>query len=166
MAEADVMITIDSATIVAVYGRNNDPNNPRNVDQKYIYMVTAQPNAFSGNGGGELDLKVRVNDNIRWRETSITAGSDQQILLYKFVSTDPRNELITPPFPVVTYPTVPFPDPNNPARPVPTKITDFFWQCTVRNTGRVTYHFQFMVTDRDCNVLGYYQWDPFITISG
>lgn len=129
-------------------------------------MVTAQANAISGQGGGELNLKVRVGDNIRWRETSLTAGSDQQILLYKFVSTDPNHQLMTDPVPIVTYPTVPFPDPNNPSKPKPTQITDFFWQATVRAQGSITYHFQFMVTDRDCHVLGYYQWDPFITISG
>jgi len=109
---------------------------------------------------------VRVNDIIRWRETSLTAGSDQQILLYEFVSTDPTSQLITKPEASVTHPTVPFPDSNNPTKPVPTKISDFFWQCTVKNEGKVTYHFKFMVTDRDCNVLGYYQWDPFITITG
>lgn len=166
MATADVMITIDSETIVTTYGRNTNSANPPLINPNYIYMVVAQKNVINGQGGGELSLRVRVGDNIRWRESSLSGGTEQQVLMYQFVSTDPSNQLISNPEPLVTHPTVPMPDPNNPTRPTPTEITDNFWQCTAKNRGSVTYHFKFMVTDRDCNVLGYYQWDPFITITG
>jgi hypothetical protein len=35
----------------------------------------------------------------------------------------------------------------------------------ITTQGSVTYHLQFLITDGNGNVLGCFQWDPFVTIS-
>lgn len=160
MSEIDIQITFDAETILQQYGTNTDPNNPVAVSASYIFMVVAAPDAVSGNGGGELNVKAETDDTIRWRET--TPGIDYAAILYAFPT---QTNLISTPQPLLSTVTVPLPNPNNPTQPNKQTIQDYFWNCVVLSPGTVTYHFNFMIVDRSGNTKGYYWWDPFITIT-
>ncbi|WP_347338660.1 MULTISPECIES: AidA/PixA family protein [Bradyrhizobium] len=43
-------------------------------------------------------------------------------------------------------------------------IANYYWSSETLSIGRVPYHFNFMVVDRNCSALGYFSWDPFISI--
>jgi hypothetical protein len=162
MAEIDIQITFDAQTIAQSYGHNGDPNNPVQVASNLIYMVTAQADALNGNGGGELTVYAQTEDTIRWREA--TTSPDYSAILYAFIPTQGAGLISTPQALEATV-TVPLPDPDDPTHPNTQTIQDYFWNSTVLNPGQVTYHFWFMIVSRQGDVLGYYWWDPFISIS-
>lgn len=160
----NVLITFDTESILANYKTlSQDPKNPTLVSASYIYMVTNGANAISGQAGGELNLKASVGDVIRWREATLTLSSDDSVLLYAFVPSSGGN-LISQPQALLATVTVPVPNPENLIKPNFETIKDFFWNSIALSTGKVTYHFHFMITDRYGQVKGYCKWDPFITI--
>jgi len=161
----DVLIAVDTETIIDKYGTNNDPDNPVQVtDGQTIFMITKQGDVVSGNAGNELNIKAKTLDIIRWRETSLTLNAAYSTMLYKFVPTAGGN-LISTPIPLLIEVNTPLPNPDNPLAPNKQTIEDYCWNSNVLKVGSVTYHFNFMILDRDGSVQGYYWWDPFITIT-
>lgn len=160
MAEIDIQMTFDAVTIFDTYKGNSDPKNPVGISANLVCMVTNQANVVSGEGGGELKVSAQTDDVLRWRET--TLNPEYSALLYAFT---PQTGLISPPQPLQSAITVPVPNSANPLQPGRQTIQDYFWQATVLNAGDLTYHFSFMLVDRSGAEVGYYYWDPFITIT-
>jgi len=162
----DVLIAIDVESIINNYGTNTDCNNPVQIDsnKNYIYMIVRSDEAVSGNAGAELTIAAKTLDVIRWRETSLTLNCTYSTILYEFDSTDAAG-LITTPQPIVVEVNTPLPVASDPLHPATQTINDYFWNCTVERAGSITYHFKFMIVDRDNNVQGYYWWDPFIRVT-
>jgi hypothetical protein len=161
----DVLIAIDADTILKTYGPNIDSAHPVQVSNAgLIFMLTKQANALSGEAGTELNLSAQTMDVIRWRETTMSLNSAYTGILYAFVPTAGGN-LISTPTPLEADVTEPLPDPSNPAVPKTQTVKSYFWNSTVLAAGQVTYHFQFLICDRNGAVQGYYWWDPYITIS-
>lgn len=159
----DVLVSIDTKTIVDKYGKNNNLNNPPVIDFNHVFMIVTQRNAISGQAGGELNIAATVGDVIRWREASLSLGFEQTCIFYKFVGNQ-GNDLISLPTPLQAEVTIPVPNPSDPTKPNKQPVVNYFWNSTMLKTGKVTYHFQFMVLDRSGSLCGCYQWDPFITI--
>lgn len=160
MAEIDIQMTFDAVTIFNTYKGNSDPNNPVEISANFVYMVTNQGNVVTGEGGGELNVSAQTDDVLRWREA--TLNPEYSVLLYAFT---PQTGLISPPQPLQSTITVPVPNAGNPLQPGRQTIQDYFWESTVLNPGTLTYHFRFMIVNRAGAELGYYSWDPFITIN-
>lgn len=161
----DVLIAVDTETIISKFGTNTDPDKPVQVtDSSLIFMITKSDDAVTGNAGSELKIGAKTLDTIRWRETSLSLNAIYSALLYKFVPTA-GGDLISPPIPLLAQVQTPLPDPSNPTIPKTQTIESYFWDSTVLSPGNVTYHFNFMIIDRSGNVQGYYWWDPFIQIT-
>lgn len=161
----DVLVVFDTVSILNKYGTNTTPDTPVQVtDNNMIYMVTNDGNAVSGQAGNELNIKAETLDVIRWREASLSLNSDAEAILYKFVATS-GGDLISAPAPLQVTVKEPLPNPQDPTSPTMQEVKAYFWNSNVLSPGSVTYHFQFMIVDRDGNTQGYYWWDPFITIT-
>ena len=160
----DVLIAIDAETIIKRFGKNTDPNRPTfvNDSSKLIYMTTRQDHII-GSPGSELTIKASPDDIIRWRETTMSLNSKYTGILYKFDATS-GSDLIDTPEPKSVVISEPLPNNHDPLNPTTQKINSFYWQCTVLETGSVTYHFSFMILDRSGAKQGYYYWDPYINI--
>lgn len=164
----DVLASIDAESIIDVYGKNADLNNPRQVDPKYIHMVVRDKNVSSGQGGGELEIAASVLDQIRWRSTSLSLQGAYDVLFYAFSATGGGN-LISKPQPIRVQVKSLLPNPDDPTSPSAQTIQNYFWSCAVEQEGEVTYHFNFMIYEKSStglNLDGYYWWDPFIKITG
>lgn len=160
----DVLVAFDTETILQKYPNpSKNPNAPTLIDFHHVYMITNQDNVINGQAGGELDLKAQVGDLIRWRETSLSLGFEKSVIFYKFIG-NVGNELISTPTPRKAEASFAQPNTTNPSVPTCQKIANYYWSSETLSTGRVTYHFNFMVVDRNCNAMGYFSWDPFITI--
>ncbi|MEU6471406.1 AidA/PixA family protein [Streptomyces massasporeus] len=86
MADLNVLIAFDAATIVERNpGASRDPDAPTQVDQSLIYMTTRHDHIV-GTPGAEPNLRAEPGDSIRWRETTLSLGSDYKALLYRYVS--------------------------------------------------------------------------------
>ncbi|HEY3362843.1 MAG TPA: AidA/PixA family protein [Methanosarcina sp.] len=163
----NILIVIDSETILDRYGTNSNPDQPVQITQPdLIYIVTKQASVVSGQAGNELTFGAGTSNTIGgilWRATSLSLNSDNKIIFYKFTSFSSKN-IISTPKPFLDTVKVPLPNPNDPTNPTIQEIQMYFWYSTVLNSGSATYHFCFFIVDRHGNKLGYYWWDPSITI--
>lgn len=55
----DVLVSIDTKTIVDRYGKNNSFANPPLIDFKHVFMIVTQGNVVSGQAGGNLMSQLR-----------------------------------------------------------------------------------------------------------
>ncbi|MET7291607.1 inclusion body family protein [Streptomyces griseoloalbus] len=166
MAELNVLIAFDAATIVERNpGASRNPDAPTYADQSLIYMTTRQDHII-GTSGAELNLRAEPGDSVKWRETTLSLGSDYKALLYRYVSSDNNHVLIRTPEIEVVDGVYPMPQEGSEGTPAFTtqEYEDHYWRTTVKRTGKVVYHFYFQILDRHRNLQGYFQWDPFITI--
>jgi len=160
----DVLVAIDTATILQKYPNiSKSAENPTLIDVKHVFMITNQDNVVSGQAGGELDLKAQVGDLIRWRESSLSLGFETSAIFYKFIG-NVGNELISTPTPRKAEASCAVPNTSSPSTPTCQPISNFYWSSETLKCGRVTYHFNFMIVDRNCKPVGYCSWDPFISI--
>ncbi|MDT0609114.1 inclusion body family protein [Streptomyces lancefieldiae] len=166
MADLNVLIAFDAATIVEQNpNASRNPDVPTYVDQNLIYMTTRHDHIV-GTSGAELNLRAEPGDTIRWRETTLSLGSDYKALLYRYVSNDRDHTLIRTPEIEVVDGVYPLPKEGSEGSPdfMTQKYEDHYWRTTVKSVGQVVYHFYFQILDRHRQLKGYYQWDPFITI--
>ncbi|KIH81277.1 inclusion body family protein [Pseudomonas batumici] len=160
----DVLVSFDTETILKKYPNpSRNPDAPTLIDWQHVYMITNQDNVVSGQAGGELDLKAQVGDLIRWRETSLSLGFEKSVIFYRFIGNVGAN-LISTPTPRKATASYAQPNTSNPVIPTCQKVDNYYWSSETLETGRVTYHFNFMIVDRDCKPCGYFSWDPFISI--
>ncbi|WP_149826025.1 AidA/PixA family protein [Streptomyces tailanensis] len=97
MADLNVLIAFDAATIVEQNpNASRNPDAPTYADHSLIYMTTRHDHIV-GTSGAELNLRAEPGDSIRWRETTLSLGSDYKALLYKYVSSDTGHQLVRTP---------------------------------------------------------------------
>ncbi|AUA15443.1 MULTISPECIES: inclusion body family protein [Streptomyces] len=159
----NVLIAFDASSIAERYpDASKDPESPTQVDQSLIYMTTRQDHVI-GTSGAELNFRANPRDIIRWRETTLSLNSEYSALLYRYVSYDP---LISKPRVVISDGTYPLPKEGATDQPDfgTQDYEDHYWEADVNKVGQVTYHFYFQLLDSGQELVGYFQWDPFITI--
>ena len=164
MAQIDVTIVIDTEAIVGLGAGSQDSNNPTQVNDSYIYMVTDQNNALSGQGGGELRVGANPGDEIRWQATSSTLASVYTVALYEFSPLSGGALISKPELNVVElryfYPS----DPSSPLNFTSQVVNVPYWSANINKTGDVTYRFFFTILNSGGHIVGYYSWDPYIHI--
>ncbi|MCA8032413.1 inclusion body family protein [Burkholderia arboris] len=133
-----------------------------------VYMITTDRNVISGQAGSNLSMRVEVNDIVRWRTVSLTDVADYQCFIhtFKFLSVaSPNDPPLSQPTFEHTYPSEPDPAPGWPNNGVKERPgSDFYWQATARSQGSATYTFVVAMYQRNGELVGYFQWDPSITI--
>lgn len=161
----NVLVAIDSDSILAKYGPNTSKDNPPFISgSNLIFMITEQDNVVSGQAGNELCIKGVPGDTVRWRETTLALNPNTDVLLYGFEATQGQG-LFTDPVAVEPATIIALPNKDNVYAPKLEKITTYYWTSDLLDVGNVTYHFKFMILNAAGQVKGYYQWDPFIQIS-
>ncbi|UQI42246.1 AidA/PixA family protein [Vreelandella venusta] len=160
----DILMAVDADTIIS----NSPPgtsSKPTSIDETMIYLIVRQENGVFGEGTGELKVTARTLDTLRWRETSLSANATYSAILYKYEPIGGEQGILSTPYPIVAEVKTPLPVPGDPLHPVTQTINSYFWSAQAVAEGEITYAFNFMLTDRDNIVQGYYSWDPFIQIT-
>jgi hypothetical protein len=164
----NVLIAFDAETLLEVYPNPSlDPDNPTAVQNadKVIFMMTKKGDTLCGHGASELNFTAQPSDIIRWRETTLERNTGRNVQLYKYQAWAGGNLLAAPAIQPVNV-TIPIPNPADPVHPTNfQKVADYLWQSTALDTGTVVYTFSFVVLKRDGTPLGYFRWDPYITIT-
>jgi hypothetical protein len=164
----DVLVTFDVETLMELHPHpSKKPDAPRIIKfpNRVIFMTTEKEDTLSGFSGGKLALKAKPSDVIRWRETTLERNTGNQVYLYQYTATTGKSLLTSPAIQPVEV-TIPIPNAKDPLHPEKfQKVADYFWQATVLDVGDVVYTFSFMVMKRDGTILGYFKWDPSITIT-
>lgn len=172
----DILIAIDAQTLVEQNKLSQNQGAPTSGLNDYVYMITKAGAALSGNGGAELNISANIGDNIRWRCESASANFEYSVMFYNFNKSQgadllsdmqviggvnseghvySRDETIAKQdksggYWVGQQEECPY----------------YFYQATCEDTGQVTYQFWFQINrTSDGALMGYGQWDPFITIA-
>lgn len=162
----DVLIVVDTETVLAKYGAGGSVGHPYSVDERLIWAVAKKDSVVFANATGELKLRAQTEDIIRWRATGLSLNSEDSVILYAFaVKKQSGPGLIRKPRANLVELKTPLPQENDPAKPAMQTVQDYFWQTTVQRSGHEIYTFNFMIVHRDGTVRGHFTWDPTITIS-
>ncbi|HHG84278.1 MAG TPA: hypothetical protein ENJ82_05970 [Bacteroidetes bacterium] len=167
MATIPIMIVFDGETIQEKAGTGGSMDHPISlggIQGNCIYMMAQNNYVVSDQAGAELNISAEPEDIVQWRATSIDRTNYSPILVEFDVSSGSQYISTA----VDTLPTLYYylsKDANNPdSGTQQASGLESIWQATVLNTGSVTYHWTLKLMDREGNVIGYYNWDPFITI--
>jgi len=158
----DLLVLVDGETVATTLPPGM-AENPTSVPTPLIYMIANSDRVDFGQASKELKITASTGDVIRWSAASLSLNSAYQVSLYKFHPVRGA-DLISTPAPLVIEATMPLPNPQDPAKPGTQTRKYSFWQTTVLEPGELTYAFNLMIMNRSGKQLGYYYWDPFISI--
>ncbi|AOK20717.1 MULTISPECIES: AidA/PixA family protein [Burkholderia cepacia complex] len=174
----DVLTAIDVEKILSDLPASQLSKNPqypttlKSNGHDEIYMITTDKNVISGQAGDALNVSVDVNDIIRWRTTSLTVVADYRCIIYQvklkknIEGAHPDYPLLSDPHFAHTYPSEPDPKPGWPNNGVEKRTSsDYFWHSTAQSEGTAIYTFVVAIYKHNSvEPLGYFSWDPKITI--
>lgn len=169
----DILCVVDAATLAAKVangqlpaGSLNAPTSLGSYSQSdvYVFMITENCYVVNEQAQSELTIQCDVGDNIRWTITNPGAGVEYSSILYNFQSAAIGTYVTQPiclPLAVNLY----INNPSNPTSATPIAYTSSAWQTTaLQACNSVQYSWSFQVLNQQGIVIGYFQWDPFITI--
>ncbi|TDC23298.1 nematocidal protein AidA [Streptomyces sp. 8K308] len=165
----NVLIAFDASSIKRdISNPSKNPDQPTSVGSQYIYMTTRHDHVVNSSSGANLDFEANPGDTIRWRETTLSLNADYSALLYAYVSSDPDHKLLEDPRVSIVEGSFPIPKEGVGGKPDYDRqsYNDHFWTALVKKSDAsgITYHFSFQIHDDEGNLVGYFKWDPHITI--
>lgn len=171
----DILSVIDTATLASKVANGSIPkgsiSSPTSLgsysqSDTYVFMITEGSYVVNDQAKSELTIACEVGDNIRWTITNPGAGVEYSCILYNFASAAINTAISEPiclPMDVNLYINGETP---NTSTPRAINYTSSAWQTTaLAACNSVQYSWSFQLIDENGNILGYFQWDPFITIT-
>jgi hypothetical protein len=164
----DIDVAFDTETIVAKYkSPSQNSQSPTGIQHADAYMIAQSSDVISGQATADLNVSASVGDVIRWRAASLSGNSDQSAVIYNIVKFS-GTQVTGPIQPITASPTVPIPNAANPVQYTPTTQFDYYINANVIANGTEGYQVWFYIVERNhstLNTLGYYYWDPTLTVS-
>jgi len=164
----NIAILVDAEGILAAYGnQESTADAPIGIGSdigNYLTMATRHSDT-SGQWGPELTISLPVNSTVRWRESTMSLNTQYRAQLYRYVPDDPNQDILSDVTAYTTTVNLPLPNDKDPLNPSLYSGHDYYWQATGQNPGNMSYHWSFMILDKNNNQLGYYTWDPFIEVT-
>ncbi|WP_080427166.1 AidA/PixA family protein [Burkholderia ubonensis] len=190
MATIDTEIVFDVSAILRTYIDNHTPpalssaERPIPVWHQDIYMVAPSIYLQDRDSQATADLNIRaaIGDQIRWAGITFSSDIKYCAVIYDIFLTDKsKNKWVTSkPTPKVATPEIPVPDVNpkvvvggvpiiDPLKFTPRKAYEYYLSCDVLDSGTEYYSIKFYITrqvfEGRLEVVGYFQWDPVITVN-
>lgn len=177
MSTINIAMVFDTQSIMAAYpSPSQTSSKPTPVAHNDIYMVT-QPNYVTSSSPttqatANLNIKALTGDTIRWFATALSGDLPTYVIPYAIAGFSGTTVMAAPtPLltePTVPVPTLPFPASSNPAYTSMVE-PDYFLQSTVVNSGTEQYNVSFMIVQQQqsgsLTTIGYYNWDPTVTVA-
>jgi hypothetical protein len=177
--DIDVMIVIDTGAVVAANpSPSTDPNNPTGIAHGTQYMICSDPRGIvSGQGTGDLNFNASPGDFVSFAAQSVTANAEDAVIIYNIVPFSGTNVLDSLSVDTVSITGAVFPNstvsaPNVGIPPVQQPASFNTVDARVKQAGTEGYKVSFGLYQLDPNsnnenqiLLGYYSWDPTITVS-
>jgi hypothetical protein len=169
----DILIAIDTDAVLANNPNpSKDPDSPTGIAHNMGFMVCTGTTIVSGQGTGDLNFNALVGDTVRVFGVSGSDNFEASVLVYslpKFGGTPVLDD-----FEYKNFNNKSSVVPQSTSTPLPARIVPesfWFYQADVNNPGTENYMVQFALYGRDPNtgqptLVGYYAWDPTITVAG
>ncbi|PXF32147.1 hypothetical protein WH50_05985 [Pokkaliibacter plantistimulans] len=171
----DILIAVDGEYLAQQLkdgslkpGSQSSPTNLGAWQSSDLYIAMITQNSFLANdqGGSELDVKANSGDTIRWTMTTFDNNADYTAFLYAG-NFNPAQS-ITPLTYFNMHTSLYLPSGSDPTGPVQLYHNyTYVAQGTViepQNKIQYTLSFQ-LVNNANGQVIGYFNWDPFISVS-
>jgi nematocidal protein AidA len=183
----NIVIVFDTQSIMQAAGSTPSQisSSPTPIAHEYIYMITqpgyvvpATSSTPTTLATANLNIMADTGDVLQWSACTLSGDSQTYVIPYSITafsttgSTEPTTVTGTPSPLLITeaspYPILPFPTSGNPTCTLQT-LQNYLLQATVANYGTEQYSVSFMILEQQQNgnitTLGYYNWDPTITVS-
>ncbi len=174
----DIALVFDTEAIIKRLGKGGSKTNPIGfshgsytpADQLVFMTVNARylqdPNTQAT---ANLSVKGYPQDVVRWRGESMSGQSGFAAVIYEmsYFNTPDPSVMDGVPRLLVSPIAVPIPNQSDPSTYTKTTEQDPYWQCTMVKPGSVNYAVKFYIVqfdEGDMNVIGWYWWDPSITV--
>jgi Inclusion body protein len=165
-----VLIIIDAETLLRDYqgqkGTKDKPINLAGSANKYISMLVRSANATEYQKSSDLAVSLAPEQDIQWRETSLSLNTRYATMIYGFHKTG-GDAVLSTPEPRVTEIEIPLPNlEKKPGEIVWDKqeVQDYYWKSDANKYGHENYAFDFVVLDnRSFKEMNYFTWDPSVT---
>jgi nematocidal protein AidA len=169
----NVLIVIDTEYVKSHWPNpSTDPNNPTGIDHNSQFMIcTGSRGIISGQGTADLNFKANPGDFVSFFGQSIYGNADDAVIVYgiKYWSGAQVFNQFVPDAVSRTGAAVPDVNTSNglPATHVPANFISL--DSKVARSGTENFYVQFGLytldnTGETQNLLGYYYWDPTITV--
>lgn len=173
----NIEIVFDTETLQTKYKNpSQNPQAPTGIAHSDVYMVTesrfvAVP---SSQATADLSIKAEVDDVVRWRGISLSSNVSESAIPYKIVKFS-GTQVTDIPVPSESRPWIPVPNQNP-----DTKVVDplvytaqqlpvYYLNSNVTDSGTENYQVWFyiaqQVSGNTVKTVGYYYWDPTITVA-
>lgn len=152
-----VLIIVDVETLLSRYpDLSLLADAPTVIDNEHLYVISARNDGPLGRNDGHLDLAVSPGTHIHIRGNAL-ALRGEHIVLFHGITLD--NADVLSPFELVLHGNVSLPTPNfdNLLQLGSQKSEDHYWRSKVLAPGVVGCEVDFMVLDKACAVLGFFQ---------
>jgi hypothetical protein len=169
----NVLIVIDTDYVKANYPNpSQDPNHPTGINHNSQFMICADPRGvISGQGTADLNFRANVGDYVSFRGISIYGNSDDAVIVYGINYWSGVNVFNTFTCNLVERTGAAVPDTTTlnglPARHITVDFTSL--DSKVAKAGTENFYVYFALYQLDSsgenqNLLGYYYWDPTVTV--
>ncbi|MQP65857.1 hypothetical protein GE253_10945 [Niveispirillum sp. SYP-B3756] len=171
MSTIDIDVVIDTQAVQGLaLNPNNSSSNPLPIGHNYAYMITQPKYTISGQATGDLTIRAQEDDVVRWWTVSLYADQRVYAIVYnitKIYSTDPT--VITDFIYSTHAQSIPIPNAGNFTQYTMKNEDVSYIQANVEATGSESYGVSFYLVqinaDGSNSVVGYYNWDPKITVN-
>lgn len=177
----DMQVVFDAESIVAAYGgdaKNSSADSPVPIDHHDIYMVVSSRflQVLNTQGTPDLNIRAKLGDEIRWAGITLSEDIEYSVTIYGICETKDgkKNDRVTSkPRPKLAHPWVPVPKEDeeggvDPLDAPPQKLPEYFLSCDITDFGTERYSVKFYISahshDGEVDRLGYFVWDPTITV--
>ncbi len=170
----DVLVVIDTEYVKEHYPNpSTDPGNPTGINHSSQFMIASDPRGIvSGQGTADLNFRANTGDFVSFRGTSIYQNSDDAIIIYgiRYWSGDKVFGRFTPN--LITRSGAVIPDPGSenglPANHIALSFSSLDSRVSKRGTENFYVDFALYTLSEngeDQELLGYYYWDPTISVA-
>lgn len=165
----NLLIVIDTDKVRRDFSNpSKDPNHPTGLNHVYQYMVVSNNEQIQGQGTADLNFHAIPGDVIRMAITSEYSNMDNPVFIYKINKFGGSDVFDLFNNYVITTKTVIGGTPNPLPPQVITETFDYY-QANVMNKGTENYQVWFAMYQRqrsgDPTLVGYFYWDPKITVT-
>ncbi|MCP2029301.1 hypothetical protein L1276_004485 [Flavobacterium sp. HSC-32F16] len=159
----NVNIIIDTCRVMDDYKNpSKDQNNPTGIGNSYQFMVASDNTGLSGQGTGNLRIKAKQGDVVRFYATSEYNNFDNPVIVYQLFNLKDNDLFQNPNFQLEDFPDADIivPEVFNPLNAVQSTQNFWFAQNTVNAKGEQNYGLQFALYDSSLSLFGYFSWKP------
>lgn len=166
----NILVVVDTDSLMQDYPTpSKDPSNPTRVTYDYVYLIAPKEHAISGSKTGDIDIKIKPQNTIRFYGTSENLNFESAVIVYNLNYTSNSQDASPPQKQNIAESCV-FPESANIDQITQSPCNILTVDSTVYEAGKISYdvHFAVFVMTRDSDhkvLYGCFSWNPKVSVN-